>query len=84
MAYTLDVLLTQDSVIIQEKYFNFLGSNKIRGKMVYAICMVIYIYINIHNFSFFRDIKKYLCYELGNQILHKYANFQSPIFITNN
>ena len=29
-------------------------------------------------------LKKYLCYELENQILHKYANFQSPIFITNN
>ena len=82
MAYTLDVLLTQDSVIIQEKYVIIsLGRNKIRGKMVLKYA---WLYINIHNFSFFRDIKKYLCYELGNQILHKYANFQIPIFITNN
>ena len=57
MAYILDVLLTQDSVIIQEKYFNiFLGSNKIRGKTVNEICMVIYIYIYItfHSLDIFK------------------------------
>ena len=33
MAYTLDVLLTQDSVIIQEKYFNFFyGAIKLEEK----------------------------------------------------
>ena len=31
MAYTLDVLLTQDSVIIQEKYF-FYGAIKLEEK----------------------------------------------------